>query len=303
MLIMDAALYSKVLTTGASVVLSARSKWRLSGTDRVRYLNGQVTNDVRTARADSALYACVTNVKGKIEGDVYIHAEGESLILDAPAALRESLGLRLEKYLIADDALLEDITDEWQLWHVFGPESALELPADGRRVKAQRFGLPGYDLWLPIAVAGSGSPDTQLCAEDAECLRILQRVPAYPQELNAETFPQEAALEKTAMSFAKGCYIGQEILSRIKTTGKMPRELMAWTAESGDADLVVGADLVLADKKVGQITSLTRDPQSGRTVGLGYIRQGAAAVDSVLLVGSEVFSIAASVKISALLNQ
>jgi folate-binding Fe-S cluster repair protein YgfZ len=105
------------------------------------------------------------------------------------------------------------------------------------------------------------------------------------------------------MSFAKGCYIGQEILSRIKTTGKMPRELMAWTAESGDADLVVGADLVLADKKVGQITSLTRDPQSGRTVGLGYIRQGAAAVDSVLLVGSEVFSIAASVKISALLNQ
>lgn len=303
MLIMDAALYSKVLTTGASVVLSARSKWRLSGTDRVRYLNGQVTNDVRTARADSALYACVTNVKGKIEGDVYIHAEGESLILDAPAVLRESLGLRLEKYLIADDALLEDITDEWQLWHVFGPESALELPADGRRVKAQRFGHPGYDLWLPIAAAGSGSPDTQLCAEDAECLRILQRVPAYPQELNAETFPQEAALEKTAMSFAKGCYIGQEILSRIKTTGKMPRELMAWTAESGDADLVVGADLVLADKKVGQITSLTRDPQSGRTVGLGYIRQGAAAVDSVLLVGSEVSSIAASVKISALLNQ
>jgi folate-binding Fe-S cluster repair protein YgfZ len=105
------------------------------------------------------------------------------------------------------------------------------------------------------------------------------------------------------MSFAKGCYIGQEILSRIKTTGKMPRELMAWTAESGDADLVVGSDLVLAEKKVGQITSLTRDPKSGRPVGLGYIRHGAAAVDSVLLVGSEVSSIAASVKISALLNQ
>ena len=300
---MDASLYSKVLTTGASVDLSARSKWRLSGADRVRYLNGQVTNDVRTARADAALYACVTNVKGKIEGDVYIHAEGESLILDAPAALRESLGLRLEKYLIADDAMLEDITDEWQLWHVFGPESALEMPADGRRVKAQRFGLSGYDLWLPSGTAPGGFPSVQLSAEEAEALRILQHVPAYPQELNAETFPQEAALEKTAMSFAKGCYIGQEILSRIKTTGKMPRELIAWTAASGDEGLVVGADLVLADKKVGQITSLTRDPQSGRPVGLGFIRQGAAAVDSVLLVGSEVSSIAASVKISALLNQ
>lgn len=300
---MDAALYSKVLTTGASVDVSDRSKWRLSGADRVRYLNGQVTNDVRTARADAALYACVTNLKGKIESDVYIHAEGESLILDAPAALRESLGMRLEKYLIADDALLEDITDEWQLWHVFGPESVLELPADGRRVKAQRFGLPGYDLWLPSGTAPDGFPSVQLSAEEAEALRIMQRVPAYPQELNAETFPQEAALEKTAMSFAKGCYIGQEILSRIKTTGKMPRELMAWAAESGDEGLVVGADLVLADKKVGQITSLTRDPRSGRPVGLGFIRQGAAAVDSVLLVGSEVSSIAASVKISALLNQ
>lgn len=302
---MDAALYSKVLTTGASVDLSARSKWRLSGADRVRYLNGQVTNEVRTARADVALYACVTNLKGKIEGDVFIHAEGESLILDAPATLRESLGLRLEKYLIADDALLEDITDEWQLWHVFGPgtESLVDLPTGGRRVKAERFGFQGHDLWLPSSAVGTGFPGTQLCADEAECLRILQRVPAYPQELNVETFPQEAALEKTAMSFAKGCYIGQEILSRIKTTGKMPRELMAWTAESGDTGLVVGADLVLADKKVGQITSLTLDPQSGRPVGLGFIRQGAAAVDSVLLVGSEVSSIAASVKISALLNQ
>ena len=117
---MDAELYQSLLAKGGCVDLSARAKWRLSGADRVRYLNGQVTNDVRTARADEALYACVTNVKGRIEGDVFIHAEGDSLILDAPEALRESLGMRLEKYIIADDAVLEDITDEWRLWHVIG---------------------------------------------------------------------------------------------------------------------------------------------------------------------------------------
>lgn len=301
---MDSALYHQLLTSGGAVNLSARSKWRLTGADRVRYLNGQVTNDVRTARSDAALHACVTNVKGKIEGDVFIHVTGESLVLDAPEALRESLGMRLEKYLIADDALLEDITDEWQLWHFIGGlPSAVARPTDARLIQAQRFGLAGTDVWLPVSSKLDGISGPCLNSEEAEALRILQRIPAYPQELNSDTFPQEAALEKTAMSFSKGCYIGQEILSRIKTTGKMPRELVAWKAESGAGGMAAGADLWLEGKKIGQITSLTLDPDSGLPVGLGFVRQGAVVVDSVLLVGSEVSSISASVKISALLNQ
>ncbi len=302
---MQAALYQTLLAAGGSVDLSSRGKWRLSGPDRIRYLNGQVTNDVRRASAESALYACVTNLKGRIEGDVYIHVDGDSLVLDAPAALRESLGMRLGKYLIADDALLEDITDEWQLWHFFG--ESLVMPgvmSDGCRVvKSQRLNRPGHDLWVPAALPVPFSHAPQLLDEEMEAFRILQRVPAFPQELNADTFPQEAALEKTAMSFSKGCYIGQEILSRIKTTGKMPRELIAWEAETAGGDLVAGAALHLAEKKIGQITSLTLQPESGRAVGLGFIRQGAVEMDSVLLVGSEVSSIGPSVKISALLNQ
>lgn len=293
---MDANLYQSLLAKGGCVDLSARAKWRLSGADRVRYLNGQVTNDVRAARADEALYACVTNVKGRIEGDVFIHAEGDSLILDAPEALRESLGMRLEKYIIADDAVLEDITDEWRLWHVFGDEKE---GADG--VRSRRFGIPGYDVWL----ASADTPDLPalLSAKDAEAFRILQRIPAYPRELNADTFPQEAALEKTAMSYTKGCYIGQEILSRIKTTGKMPRELIAWEAAGGEQGILVGTGLFLGDKSVGVITSMTRHPLSGVLTGLGFIRQGVASVDSVLLVGSGVSNIGPVIKISALLNQ
>ncbi len=304
---MDAELYQSLLAKGGCVDLSARAKWRLSGADRVRYLNGQVTNDVRTARADEALYACVTNVKGRIEGDVFIHAEGDSLILDAPEALRESLGMRLEKYIIADDAVLEDITDEWRLWHVIGEmrNEKLEMGnAEGEEkngVRSERFGIPGFDVWLPASEPSALGP--LLSAEDAEAFRILQRIPAYPSELNADTFPQEAGLEKTAMSYTKGCYIGQEILSRIKTTGKMPRELIAWEAAGGEGGIMVGAALFLGDKSVGTITSLTRHPLSGVLMGLGFIRQGAAAVDSVLLVGSGVSNIGPVIKISALLNQ
>lgn len=295
---MNANLYQTILTTGAWVDLSTRAKWRLSGADRVRYLNGQVTNDVRTARADSSLHACVTNVKGRIEGDIYLHSEGESLVFDAPADLRETLGIRLERYIIADDAVLEDITEDWQLWHWIGDAA----PEGFVTVKATRFGIPGHDLWLPSSSALPSDLSPQLTATEAETFRVLQRVPAWPSELNVETFPQEAGLEKTAMSFTKGCYIGQEILSRIKTTGKMPRELIAWeTADS--AELTSGGHLHFGERDIGVITSVARHPVTGRCVGLAYIRQGSAAADSVLLVGGEMSSIGPQLKISALLNQ
>jgi folate-binding protein YgfZ len=298
---MNADLYQTILATGAWVDLSTRAKWRLSGADRVRYLNGQVTNDVRTARADSALHACITNVKGRIEGDIYLHTEGESLIFDASADLRETLGMRLERYIIADDAVLEDISEEWQLWHWIGLKEGFEQEG-ARVIKSSRFGIPGYDLWLPASSALPSSVLPPLSTRDAETFRILQRIPAWPNELNADTFPQEAGLEKTAMSYSKGCYIGQEILSRIKTTGKMPRELIAWETED-DAEVTAGSHLHLGERDIGVITSVARQPVTGRCVGLAYIRQGSAGADSVLLVGGEMSSIVPQLKISAHLNQ
>lgn len=271
---MTADLYQTILTAGAAVNLSARAKWRLSGADRVRYLNGQVTNDVRTARSTEVLYACVTNVKGKIEGDIFIHAspDGESLLIDADAALRDHLGMRLERYIIADDAVLEDITEEWQLWHLIGSH---QIPEGGHRLtNSARFGLPGTDVWLPASAMTPGL--TSLTEDEAETLRIVQKVPAYPHELNPDAFPQEAGLETRAMSFTKGCYIGQEILSRIKTTGKMPRQLIAWSASSGASPQPGEAIQDETGKEIGQITSVTAHPATQAPVGLAYVKQSAA---------------------------
>lgn len=271
---MTAELYQTTLAQGAWVNLSSRAKWRLSGADRVRYLNGQVTNDVRTATSSAALYACVTNLKGKIEADIFIYADpdGESLLLDADASLRESLGMRLERYIIADDAVLEDVTDEWQIWHRIAPSEAADeaAPPEGHRLTNEaRFHLPGWDLWLPAA---SPAPTmARLSDAEAETLRILQQVPAFPQELNADTFPQEAGLETHAMSFTKGCYIGQEILSRIKTTGKMPRQLIAWSSDSP----IPAGELLTNDegKEIGLVTSVAQDPLSMSFVGLAFVKQ------------------------------
>ena len=260
--------------------LSSRSKFRLTGNDRVRYLNGQVTNDVRRVKADETLYACVTDAKGRIVGDVFVHAMENALLLDAEAGLRETLGMRLERYIVADDVELTDVTEEWQLWHVW--ESATGTPVrrerwiDGQEcpsycLSSNRFSVEGVDLWLPADAAPPTFGSLPILSEaDLETWRILQKVPRWPHELNAETFPPEAGLETRAMDFTKGCYIGQEILSRIKTTGKMPRELVTFESEVA----VNLGDEILAGKPVGTVTSVATHPETGKTVGLAMVRQG-----------------------------
>jgi tRNA-modifying protein YgfZ len=98
--------------------LSARAKLRVSGADRFRFLNGQITNDLRKASETFAIEACVLNAKGKLNAHVFIAAFGESFLIDAEPELRETLGARLERYVIADDVQIEDVTDEFSLFHV-----------------------------------------------------------------------------------------------------------------------------------------------------------------------------------------
>jgi folate-binding protein YgfZ len=316
---MTAELFQKVSSDGGCVDLSARAKWRLAGADRVRYLNGQVTQDVRHASTRHSLYACVSNVKGKIEGDlfVHVHEQTEALLLDSEPGLRETLGARLEKYIIADDAELTDVTEEWLLWHLFGalPQEAWQAEteaAGGHVVAAARFGGPGIDLWVPAQAAQAGplsalihTSHALLSADDAEAWRILKRLPKYPNELNPDAFPPEAGLEQRAMSFTKGCYIGQEILSRIKTTGKMPRTLVAWEADAPETAVAEGDEFYVtgetgAPVTVGNVTSVTRHPLRGVATGLAYVRQAAAAADSMLLVGNGMPRIGQTVRISLL---
>lgn len=274
---MSPEVFQEISLHGAAVLLSTRAKFRLTGADRVRYLNGQVTNDVRRASASAALYACVTDVKGRISGDVFIHADDDCLFLDAEPGLREPLVLRLERYIVADDVELADVTDEWQLWHVFGGTEtnvsdeamAALTESRGHVLHSTRFGLEGRDIWLPAAAAFQ--PSIRVLNDDeAETWRILQNVPRWPHELGPDTFPTEAGIEARAMDFTKGCYIGQEVLSRIKTTGKMPRVMIA--LEGGEP--LKRGDTLWTDKQAGGITSATLHPVTGRWVALAILRQG-----------------------------
>lgn len=285
---MTAETWKSLEEKGAIMDLSTRAKFRLTGGDRERYLNGQVTNDVRKATSDRTLQACVTNAKGRIEAEVFIHAsaDGQALLVDAAPGLRETLAARLERYIVADDVTLEDVTEDWMLLHTCGEA----IPA-ASRLHSLRLGIPGHDYWLPASAGLPSFPTPLLSAEDQEVWRILQGIPSWPQELNPDTFPQEAGLETSAMDFAKGCYIGQEILSRIKTTGKMPRVLRGIRAPKG---VILTSGMKLVEPKAGEemketgvVTSAARHPVLDQWVGLAYVRQAFEAVDSLLLAGGD----------------
>ena len=290
---MTADRFQTIEDSGGCLDLSERAKFRLTGADRVRYLNGQVTNDVRKASRESALHACVVNAKGRIEAEVFIHVspEGDALIVDTEPGLREAIAARLERYIVADDVQLEDVTEQWNILHCFGgkePRTGDRESLEGAAwIECPRFGAEGADLWLPAATPLPSHPSL-LSADEAETLRIIRGIPRWPHELNPDTFPQEAGLESKVMDFGKGCYIGQEVLSRIKMSGKMPRRLVRFGVQGSGIDvepgmkLLTGGDLAEA-KEAGIVTSVARHPLLDRAMGLAYVRQAFEGMDSLLL--------------------
>ena len=131
--------------------LSDRAKFKVTGQDRVRFLNGQLTNDIGELHSGSAIYACALTAKGKLCADLFVAATDESHYIDADAVLRESLAARLEKYIIADDVMIEDVTEEFGLFHLI--DSKPPAPSEGIKIfqnESTRFGLPGIDLWFPV---------------------------------------------------------------------------------------------------------------------------------------------------------
>ncbi|MBA3651888.1 MAG: folate-binding protein YgfZ [Chthoniobacterales bacterium] len=259
--------------------LSGRAKFRLTGSDRVRFLNGQVTNDVRKANANWSMPACVLTAKGKTDAFIFIRAGAESLFVDVEPEQRESLAQRLDRYLIADDVVVDDVSEEFALFHVTA-EQAPTLPNDAHWRRAKRFGLAGWDLVVPEAEHGRvlqelAAQEPLLDADATERLRIEQGIPRWGRELSDQIIPVEANLADDAVDYAKGCYIGQEVISRMKMSGQMSKRLCGLVSLDG-SQLSPETRLLGSEeaKEVGWITSATRSDRLGKEIALGYVKRG-----------------------------
>jgi folate-binding protein YgfZ len=233
-----------------------RSVLRIHGNDAVRYLNGQITQDAQlpVLQKDRAFATCITDAKGRLQAYCSIFSpDGKSLFLEAPWELREVLLARVERYLIADDAEIEDVSDSWVLLHEVVDSSSASGIAAQMSFAFSRLGMAGIDHWLP---ADAILPPCELSFLDAERIRITHGEPRWGMELQEGLLPPEAGLEARAISYNKGCYIGQEVISRMKTAGKVNRKLVRMHIDDQnlDAPSVVGEDLFINQTIVGSIS-------------------------------------------------
>jgi folate-binding protein YgfZ len=264
--------------------LSDRVKLRLGGSDRVRYLNGQVTNDVRKANPNLSMPACVLSAKGRMEAFLYINVEADALLLDAESELKPSLQARLDRYIIADDVTVEDVSEELALFHLAREIPILPNEYNWRRSK--RFGVIGWDLFAPASEHDRlrqllAREDSFPAEDEIDQFRIEHGIPYWGRELTNEIIPVEANLEFEAIDYAKGCYIGQEVISRMKMSGQTNKRLTGLVSVSG-APLAMGMRLtpVGADaKEAGWITSATYSVRFDRQIALGFVKRGYNAME------------------------
>lgn len=244
---------------GRWIEVPDRCVFRLSGPDRVRYLNGQISNNVAGPLHEKAIAACVCSLKGKVEALIWVSAVGKDLIIDGELAQREFLFERLDRYLIADDCELFDETENWTLIHEFGGSEGVE---------SRRLAVLGRDIWRREAIPNDPDKATIL-PEEWKLLQVRSGVPESGLEITGEEFPAELGLDRWAVDFRKGCYLGQEVISRIESVGRVKRALRITFAE---ASRERGAELRNEYAESGKATRKFLPLEEKKFIGFGLFR-------------------------------
>jgi aminomethyltransferase len=278
--------------------LGGRGMLVLTGEDRVRWLNGMVTNNTRDLDVNHGNYSLLLNAQGRIQGDLVAYNRGDYILVSTEAGQVEKIKGIFDKYIIMDDVEIAEVSEKLTAVGVAGPKSreivvsagfAIPELAEGEVVDIQWNGIgvtvarglgdrgESYEIWFAADNAATiwdsfvNAGAKPVGFEALEWLRILNGVPRYGVDMTERYLPQETGQDR-ALHFAKGCYIGQEIVERIRSRALLHRGLAGFEIE-GPAP-AAGSPVMTAEKKVGEITSSASVPIDGvsRTFGLGYIR-------------------------------
>ncbi|MCP5543772.1 MAG: hypothetical protein H7A49_07680 [Akkermansiaceae bacterium] len=257
-----------------AIDIGAPSVLVFRGPDAERYLNGQLTQDVRRAGSGQTFPSCVTDAKGRLQFRVWIARDDEgAFLVQGEPGIADDLEARLTRYLIADDVDVSRPDPPFRMMHLTG-----DSPAPPERVVSlgcARFGGPGADWWIPDGF-DIGIPDEWklLAGDEFEAFRIRRGTPAWGRELFEGLLPPEAVLEASDISYQKGCYIGQEVISRMKRAGKTNKRLVHAVVDEAVPD----DDLALAGpdgSDAGFLTSVSPLAHDGVFHVLGYVNRGA----------------------------
>jgi folate-binding protein YgfZ len=308
--------YAALADSAGVVDCSFRARLCVLGADRVKFLNGQVTNNVRDLRTGEGCYAALVSAKGKIQSDLHIYILENEILLDFEPGLGGAVQERLEKYIIAEDAQVADVSAHYGLWSVQGPKAAAvisrlpwnlpipEKPNALARVDDAALGeiyltnrartqSPGYDLFVPGAAMQAVASELVIAAEEMggrfcgwsalETARIEAGIPRFGVDMDETNLASEV-LDTGAISYSKGCYIGQEVIARVRTYGQVAKAMRGLRLPDNLRALPVKGDkLFLGEKEAGYITSAVASPRLKAGIALGYVRREANQTGTELL--------------------
>jgi tRNA-modifying protein YgfZ len=268
----------------------------VSGGDRVTWLNGLLTCDLAKHAAGAAVYGLAVARNGKVITDatVVFDDEGARVLVAVPADVVDALRAHMDHYLVMEDAEMSPGGDAYVAWGLHGPRAgeALEVArrAGGVGGTLDRTGLGGAFVLAPKdrateVAAALGGVATVGDAAGWNALRLERAVPRFGVDFDAQTYPQEAALEKTAVSFDKGCYLGQEVVCMLQMRGKVKRKLAALVLDGPETPSPGAAVTDESGAAVGEVTSAAPSPTLGKAVALAMIKRTQAEPGKAVRVG------------------
>jgi len=300
--------YEALVQTAALVDLGHRTQIELRGDDRATFLHNLCTNEVRKLPPGAGCEAFITSVQGKTLAHGFIFVDAQSIVFDTSPGQGERLLAHFDHYLVSERVALADRSSEWSELLLSGPTADEVLQKAGaarlassrlahqhveigrRAVWARRVHLAGPQGIL-LSAAAEDVQGVRAAIESAgampcggaafEAARVEWGFPVFGQDITENNLPQEVARDPLAISYVKGCYLGQETVARIDALGHVNQTLVAMRF-APEAVPVAGMELAAEARKVGHVTSAAYSPRLGRWCGLGYVRRGSNLPGSTL---------------------
>ena len=305
--------YQTLREHAATGQVSARAAIGIAGKDRAAYLQGLLTNDIPALTAGTGCYSAWLTPQGRMLTDAHVFESGDMILLDVPAAQLTPTLVRLDQFLFSEDVQLADLSQSLTTVWLHGPIAASILGTalagvedlaawpDYRNARAtfegepvvvvrvDQLGVPGFGVYagpvaaerLTSALAVNGAPPADPAA--IEAMRLEAGYPLFGVDMTDDTIPLEAGIESRAISFTKGCYVGQEVIIRVlhRGGGRVARKLVTLRVDGGVP--TPGAKLFAGDREVGAVTSAAHSPRVG-AIALGYVHRNFVAPGTSLMV-------------------
>jgi len=295
--------YESVRNNVGIIDLSSRGKVRLSGKHHLKFLQGMLSNDVMKLQQGKGMYATILTVKGRMVSDMKVYKQEDSILLDLEPEVNQKVSELLTKFRLSYKADIDDLTETIGLISIQGPNSkklieklldeeisdmqeydSFKRDFQGSEITVvflNRTGEQGFDLyidngglqslWAELLNKGEELNIKPIGYDAFNTLRIEAGIPSYNVDMDENNIPIEAGLW-TALDFEKGCYVGQEVVARIKWRGHVNWHLVGFRC---DGELVpkLGDEIYDGERKIGRITSSTMSPGLNKPLSLGYVRR------------------------------